>query len=320
MKRKYYLTLDTETATMPFVKYMDLSPKVRQQVAIAKPLVYDIGWCITTTQGDIIKKVNYLIQETFFVPQVFNTAYYKNKRPIYMELLKKGEIGVKNWNDVIEELIADLDFCDMACAYNACFDYKKAIPFTERYIKALYSDYYNEWEDMQRKSAERIAEGIDESENPEYLDPIFQIRGYEFPILDLWGMACKRLINANRYKKFCYENNLFTNSAMYFKTSAETSFQYLMSNVDFIEDHTALSDALIESVILTKGLKKGRVEPDITAFPFRELGFTYQNCPKKYIPNVANAFENYLNKNSNHPSNAWWTRVENIYDRLMACL
>ena len=58
----------------------------------------------------------------------------------------------------------------------------------------------------------------------------------------------------------------------------------------------------------------------MTAFPFRELGFTYQNCPKKYIPNVASAFENYLNKNSNHPSNAWWARVESIYDGLMACL
>ena len=103
---------------------------------------------------------------------------------------------------------------------------------------------------------------------------------------------------------------------MYFKTSAETSFQYLMSDKDFIEDHTALSDALIESIILTKGLKKGRVEPNITAFPFRNLGYTYKDCPKKYKNVLLGAFEEYLNKNENHPDNAWWTRIENICELL----
>lgn len=42
MKKKMYMVLDTETATLPFVKEMD--EEAKKNVAIAKPLVYDIGW------------------------------------------------------------------------------------------------------------------------------------------------------------------------------------------------------------------------------------------------------------------------------------
>ena len=87
MKKKFYLVLDTETATLPFADNICKTASEKQKIAIAKPLVYDIGWVIIDRQGNIIKRVNYLVQETFFVPNVFNTAYYKEKRPIYMELL-----------------------------------------------------------------------------------------------------------------------------------------------------------------------------------------------------------------------------------------
>ena len=138
MRRKnYYLTLDTETATLPFANAIAPDEKAKKKIAIAKPLVYDIGWVITDRMGEVVKKVNYLVQETFFVPQIFNTAYYRDKRPLYMQKLAQGLTTPKSWNDIIEELIADLENVTIATAYNACFDFKKAIPFTERYIQAL---------------------------------------------------------------------------------------------------------------------------------------------------------------------------------------
>jgi len=103
LRKKYYLTLDTETATVPWAdEYAKGNAKIKQKIAIAKPLVYDIGWVITDRQGAIVKKVNYLVQETFFVPNIFNTGYYRDKRPIYMELLAKGEIVPKMWNEIID--------------------------------------------------------------------------------------------------------------------------------------------------------------------------------------------------------------------------
>lgn len=317
MKKQYYLTLDTETATLPFADEIARTPKEKQKIAIAKPLVYDIGWTITDRNGNIVKEENFLIQETFFVPSVFNTAYYKEKRPLYMEKLRKGEIKVDTWNNVIEILLQDLRKTDLTAAYNAAFDYKKAIPFTERYIANLYSDNYLEWENRQRKLCEDIIHGNDNSRNEEFLEPVFILRNEEFPIVDLWYLACERLVNNQRYKDFCLKNEFLTPSGLYFKTSAESTFAYLVKDCEFIEDHTALSDARIEAVILTKALKKGKIYPTLEAFPFRELGTTYDYIrnKKKYASVVADRVSEHLN--SFNKQSAYTTRLENILNSLL---
>lgn len=315
MKKKYYLVLDTETATLPICKQLAKTPKQMQQLAIAKPLVYDIGWCIVDRKGTIVKKVNYLIQETFFVPQIFNTAYYKEKRPLYMKMLEKNEIQVATWNQAINELLKDCQKVELLSAYNATFDFKKAIPFTERYIKALYSTHYNDYEERQKHSCYNILNG-ESSKNDKYLEPYAEIKGFEFDLVDLWGMATQKLINNNRYKDFCLKNKQLTNSGLYFKTSAETVFQYLIKDEDFIEDHTALSDAIIESHILTKILAKGKIVPNIQVFPFRELGETYKYVKRvkgkeKYKKVVVEKIENYLKENIS-VSPTYLSRLENI--------
>jgi hypothetical protein len=322
-RKKYYLTLDTETATLPFANELCKNAAQKQKIAIAKPLVYDIGWTITDTKGNTVKTENYLVQETFFVPNVFNTAYYCNKRPIYMDLLAQGKIKAMNWNDIIKVLIEDLQFCDLTTAFNACFDFKKAIPFTERYIKHLYSADYNDWEKSQRRKCEKILKGKDDSNNPEYLEPYFELRGNRYPIADLWGVACDRLINIDKYRNYCLENRLLTASVVYFKTSAETSFQYLMNQHDFIEDHTALSDAEIEAQILTKALKKGKIEPQIKAFPFRELGTSYDYVmtkKPKYRDTVREMLEEYVEINDGdlkaEDGSSYWKRIIRMLSNL----
>lgn len=318
MRKKFYLVLDTETATLPFANDLCKTPKQKQTIAIAKPLVYDIGWVIVDRTGNIYKKVNYLVQETFFVPNVFNTAYYCDKRPLYIDMLEKGLITAKMWNEIALELKHDLDSCDMVTAYNACFDFKKAIPFTERYIYHLYRNDYNEWEQGQKNHCQKLISGApDDSKNPEYLIPIFKFRNSEYPLCDLWGIACDRLINIDKYRNYCLKNNLLTASAIYFKSSAETSFQYLMQKHDFIEDHTALSDAEIESQILVKALKKGKIDAEITPFPFRNLGTTWEYVlqNKKYIKVVMDSLEQYIETIEENSS--YYTKIETIYTRLV---
>lgn len=323
MRRKFYLTLDTETAILPFANTLAKDEEQKKKIAIAKPLVYDIGWIISNRQGEIVAKRNYLVQETFFVPSIFNTAYYRDKRPIYIDLLEKGEIEAAGWNKIIDILIQDLEVCDIAVAYNACFDFKKAIPFTERYIKHLYSADYNDWEQKQYKKCESIIKRGSEAKNPDYLNPQLKLRGREYPIADLWGIACERLINIDKYRNYCLQNNLLTASAQYFKTSAETSFQYLMNKHDFIEEHTALSDAIIEMGILTRALKKGKIEPELTAFPFRELGTTFDYVKlkqPKYKDIVQAALKEYIDENDGHEQaflgSRYWKRIINTYEGL----
>lgn len=278
MKKLYYLTLDTETATLPFVNEIALNSKAKQTISIAKPLVYDIGWTISDRNGNIIKRENYLIQETFFVPNIFNTAYYKDKRPQYMRLYSEGKIKAATWNEVIDILLADLETVNFVTAYNACFDFKKAIPFTERYIYHLYSENYNKWEEWQKKRCIDILENGNHAKNEKYLIPVFELRGNEYPLIDIWALACDRLLNTNRYRKYCCDNNFFTDSKKFFKTSAEVSYRYLIKDNEFVESHTALSDAEIETFILAKALKRGKSEPYLKAFPFRTIGTV-----KKYL-------------------------------------
>lgn len=319
MKKLHYLTLDCETATLPFANEMCKDAKQKQKIAIAKPLIYDLGWVITDRLGNIEKKVSLLIQETFFVPNVFNTAYYRDKRPLYMERLAQGEIEIATWEQAMQMLQEDLEYCDIALAYNACFDFKKALPFTERYMQALYSPQYQAWEDRQRKKCKDILSGCDCSENPDYLKPTFDFRGTEYPIADLWGIACDRLINIPKYKNFCLEYRLLTNSAMFFKTSAETTFRYLLNQYEFIEEHTALADCIIESQILTKALKKGKIEPQIKEFPFRNLGETVPYVlqdKRKYIGVVHEMLEQYYELNADNWNASYERRIANCISRL----
>lgn len=282
-----FLVLDSETATLPFANEIaNNNPELKKKIAIAKPLVYDIGWVIAHRDGTIVEKKQFLIAETFAVPSVFNTAYYKEKRPLYLEMIHKGEIAVLPWETVMEEFIADLDTVDYVGAFNSMFDFCKALPFTELYINKLYSDDYYDWEKMQRRICRNIVNSIPSRRNPDFDDKAFHFRGKEYPLFDIWGMACDRLLNRVAYKNLCLDLGMITNSGDFFKTSAESSYRYLREEYDFDEAHTALADAEIETYILSKILHYGKIEIGIDFFPFRKLGTTTSFLIERKYPKM----------------------------------
>lgn len=283
-----YLVLDSETATLPFANEIACGDaEKKKKIAIARPLIYDIGWTICDRQGNILDRKQFLIAETFSVPAVFNTAYYAEKRPIYLQMLRDKEITVMPWMDVMELLIADMGKVNAVGAFNSMFDFKKAIPFTELYINKLYSPDYYEWEKTQRFLCAKIAnEPYRKNPEKEFNPNIFQFRDCEYPLFDLWGLATAHLLNNVSYKTECLEHGLLTNSGLYFKTSAESTYQYLVSKYDFEESHTALDDALIESYILSKIAKKHSITIGIKYFPFRELGYTTDFVTRTKKPDI----------------------------------
>ena len=62
-RRKYYLVLDCETATLPYAANFEGTQ--RQKIAIAKPLIYDLGWQIIDRQGRVYERKNFLISEIY---------------------------------------------------------------------------------------------------------------------------------------------------------------------------------------------------------------------------------------------------------------
>lgn len=271
-RRKYYVVLDCETATLP--EAINYEGEARKNIAIAKPLIYDLGWQVIDAQGRIYARKNYLISEIFSVPAIFDTAYYASKRCIYLEKLEKGEIILTDWKTASAELVEDMDACVAVGAYNSMFDYKKAIPFTDLYISKLYSPDFHDWLNYQNKKLPWLATGH-RNENPNGFDEtIFRFRGKEYPLFDLWGLSCRHILNCDEYKNMCLDNDWQTASGKYFKTSAETAFRFFSETLDFEEAHTAIDDAEIESILFAEICKrtKKKFEMGIIYFPFRELG------------------------------------------------
>ena len=275
-RRKYYLILDSETATLRYASKFGGDEK--KAISIAKPLIYDLGWTICDAKGKIYRKRSYLITEIFSVPSVFNTAYYKEKRPQYLEKLKVGSISLRTWKEATEVLERDLLEVQAVGAYNAAFDFKKAIPFTEKYIEALYSNDFQRWEEVQEKVCDNIAKGkkaVKRDGAPEFDPYNFQFRNNFYPIFDIWGLACEYLLNTDEYRNTCLANNWITASGKYYQTSAEKAFAYLMNDWEFLESHTAIEDAEIESAIFGKIVEKvgiKGIEFEIIFFPFRIVG------------------------------------------------
>ena len=90
-----------------------------------------------------------------------------------------------------------------------------------------------------------------------------------------------------------------------------------------------MSDAIIESYILTKALKKGKLEPSIAAFPFRNLGSTFDyvvnQAPKtkkeQYQKMLLDKLIDYIEENEGEnkaycDNNKYWLRMVRQCDRL----
>lgn len=275
VKPRLYLILDCETATLPFASQIARDEREKKNIAIARPLIYDLAWRVVDRNNKVYAEKTYLIAETFAVPAVFNTAYYREKRPIYLEKMEKGEMDVVPWSVAAKDFERDMSVVDYVGAFNSMFDFKKAIPFTELYIKKLYSPQYEEWERDQQRLCVGIARGENKKASEREFDPNnFTFRKSTRPLIDLWGISCRLLINTLAYKRQCLENDMISESGLYFKTSAETTFRYLQDRYDFMEAHTALEDVIIETQILAKALHRAKVPEGIIYFPFKELGET----------------------------------------------
>lgn len=297
MKKKYYMVVDTETSTLPCAEWLCKSDEERKKIAIAKPLTYDFGYTVVERNGNIIKKVNHLVYETFCNREIFDLGYYANKRGIYEAMLLRGELDILPWDTIMQEFLTDLETVDAVGAFNSAFDFKKAIPFTELYIRKLYAgnEKFNAWSAKQETVCSKIMNNPYKRDENKAKDDgtVFKFRGKEYPLFDLWGLACTYLLDNRKYKDFCLENGLVTTTGMNFKTSAETTFKYYSGKYDFEESHTALDDAVIESAILGEITKRHKIENGITAFPFRTLGTTVDYVTEKKNPSKA-ALENII--------------------------
>lgn len=77
------------------------------------------------------------------------------------------------------------------------------------------------------------------------------------PVFDIWDYAIEFIVQTEEYTQWALDNGVLTESKNYISTSVESVCKYLYNNLNFIEDHTALSDVQHETEILLECVRRG---------------------------------------------------------------
>lgn len=191
-----------------------------ETTSLEKPYCYNVGYLILDTESRAcLVKREFVIEQIWHNLPLFNTAYYTNKRSIYVGALRARTIRMEKFGYVTQQMLRDFRNYEVerAFAYNSAFD-EKVFEFNCDWFKVI---------------------------NPFETVPISDIRGFvhHFMIDDT-------------FRAWCEENNAFTESGHY-STTAEALTRYIRSDTSFVEDHTALSDSEIEAEILFACLDRG---------------------------------------------------------------
>ena len=192
-----------------------------ETTSLEKPFVYNIGYTIYDTENDVIlAKKDFVIEQIWHNLPLFSSAYYADKRPIYVNRMKAKKVQLRKFGQVTQEMIRDINNYNIVggFAYNAPFD-EKVFNFNCDWFKCV-----NPFEGL----------------------AVYDIRGH----------VHNKIAFTEDFQRFCDENQLYTEAGNY-STTAETLFKYFSKKIDFVEEHTALSDSLIETEILKQCVKFG---------------------------------------------------------------
>ena len=207
-RRTYLMVLDVETT----------NNQIGVKNAPNDGLVYDIGFTVADKKGNVYAKRSFAIKEIFDWTNLMNTAYYKNKLPIYYNRIAKGQMEKVSIWDARKRIHKAMEYFNIkeVYAYNANFDYT-TLNNTVRYLSGSGCRWFFP---------------------------------YGTQICDIWHIACQVL---GKQKTFQWEN--VRNDKGNLLTNAERMFAYMSSNEEFEEEHTGLADALIETKILARCFK-----------------------------------------------------------------
>lgn len=203
--------------------------------------VYDVGIVITDRNGNELEKFNALVEENFENAERMMGAFYAKKLfSHYARMLQDGDIMLRPWQLIVDKIrsMCEEHSVNVVSAYNLAFDL--------RVMKATNKDLGN--------------------------SPV--LPHADFKLLDIWRFACETKLNTRLYKDLAREMG-WVSEAGNIRTGAEYAYRFCAGDWGFIEDHTALSDAEIETQILKtcfstrKPIPYNHVEDKYASAPWR---------------------------------------------------
>ena len=187
---------------------------------LEKPFCYNIGYVIADIDSkQVLLKRDFVVEQVWHNPMLFTTAYYADKRELYVERMRARKTIMDKYGYITQTMIRDFNAYDVqvAYAYNSPFD-KKVFEYNCEWFKCN-----NPFDDVEIKDIMPIVHSL---------------------------IAFKQ-----EYQDFCDKYERYTESGNY-STSAETVYQFISGDVDFVEEHTALADSEIELQILLHCIEK----------------------------------------------------------------
>jgi hypothetical protein len=200
----------------------------------SRAFVFDFAYTIATRK-DVILERSFLVREILCNPAIMLRAYFDaNWRGMmggkifadYIPMIARHEARIYSWREIIETLRDDMltHGVDVFSAYNLRFD-MGALANTHRKV------------------------GCGD-----------KILPYRPDLLCLWEFACGTLCNTPMYHRVATEAG-WISEAGNVRTNAEKVYAYLTQDSDFVEAHTALADAQIETHILQRLLARKKTIP-----------------------------------------------------------
>jgi len=187
-------------------------------------LVYDLGYTIATRKTVLVRR-SFLVKEIITDGDAMMGAFYAKKIfSHYIPALDTNEISLVSFADIANTMRKDVEEYNVSvlCAYNLNFD-----------VSAI------------RATSAKLSHG--------------KIFSHPLDLLDLWTFASGAL-NTRLYHDLAREQG-WISPAGNVRTTAEKAYAYLFGARDFVESHTALHDAEIETAILQKLLARKKRIP-----------------------------------------------------------
>ncbi len=192
------------------------------------PIVYDVGFIVMNTGGEIFERFSFVVADIFFDEELMSSAYFKEKIPQYWEEIRKGERVLKRFSNIrkIFSEVCKTYEVKKIVAHNCRFDYL-SLQITQRFLTSSKYRWF-------------------------------------FPYgVEMWDslkMSREIFSKSDEYGEFCYQNEYLTKRGQR-RYTAEILYRFLKGDNEFTESHTGLEDVLIEKEIFLYCIKqKGDID------------------------------------------------------------
>ena len=85
-----------------------------ETTGLDKPFCYDVGYTIYDMDNRVsVKEMHYIVEQNWHNLPLFESAYYKDKRPLYVQLMCTRKATMEKYGYIMQAMIRDIKAYDI---------------------------------------------------------------------------------------------------------------------------------------------------------------------------------------------------------------